>query len=259
MRPDRMAVPGRTAELEKARRPARPDDACGIRIEFGCSTALYPVVNSTEGDLMSAVKTTEASQSKKKAVAVTKTATTKKPAVSAKPAGKAPASSKTTGSRATAAVSIESAATKPVKAATASKAASTTSAKSAKAGKAVAATAPAKAPAVGNTAARRNTTAVAAGSEASKTRKATVTTKASNTKSEHSASSVKASGTTSTAKALARKKLVKKPPKASHEERQRWIATAAYHRAEQRGFVPGYEVQDWLEAEAEINALVGKD
>lgn len=30
------------------------------------------------------------------------------------------------------------------------------------------------------------------------------------------------------------------------------IATAAYYRAEQRGFAPGYELQDWLEAEREI-------
>lgn len=49
-----------------------------------------------------------------------------------------------------------------------------------------------------------------------------------------------------------------KPPSPSQEERQRWIATAAYHRAEKRGFVPGYEMQDWLDAEAEINALIGE-
>lgn len=54
------------------------------------------------------------------------------------------------------------------------------------------------------------------------------------------------------------RKLVKKPAAPSMEERQRWIATAAYHRAEKRGFAPGYEVQDWFDAEAEIAALVGK-
>jgi len=31
------------------------------------------------------------------------------------------------------------------------------------------------------------------------------------------------------------------------------IAEAAYHRAQRRGFAPGGEVQDWLEAEAEVN------
>jgi hypothetical protein len=32
------------------------------------------------------------------------------------------------------------------------------------------------------------------------------------------------------------------------------IAEAAYFKAQQRGFVPGYEVQDWLDAEREIDA-----
>ncbi|MDR3394841.1 MAG: DUF2934 domain-containing protein [Parasulfuritortus sp.] len=53
-------------------------------------------------------------------------------------------------------------------------------------------------------------------------------------------------------------KLVKKPAAPSEAERQQWIATAAYHRAEKRGFIPGYEAQDWLAAEAEINELIGK-
>jgi len=51
--------------------------------------------------------------------------------------------------------------------------------------------------------------------------------------------------------------LHEKPAAPSAEERQRWIATAAYHRAEKRGFAPGYAIQDWLDAEAEINALIG--
>jgi len=56
----------------------------------------------------------------------------------------------------------------------------------------------------------------------------------------------------------ASKRLVEKPAEPSREERQRWIATAAYHRAEKRGFAPGYEVQDWLDAEAEIDELIGR-
>ena len=35
-------------------------------------------------------------------------------------------------------------------------------------------------------------------------------------------------------------------------DRQRRIATAAYYRAEKRGFIGGNELQDWLNAEAEI-------
>ncbi len=37
------------------------------------------------------------------------------------------------------------------------------------------------------------------------------------------------------------------------EIRNRRIAEAAYYRAEARGFVDGYELEDWLEAEAEID------
>ena len=40
--------------------------------------------------------------------------------------------------------------------------------------------------------------------------------------------------------------------RSADEERQRLIAVAAYYRAERRGFVPGCEMDDWLEAEAEV-------
>lgn len=36
------------------------------------------------------------------------------------------------------------------------------------------------------------------------------------------------------------------------EERHQLIAQAAYYRAEQRNFAPGCELEDWLQAEAEI-------
>jgi Protein of unknown function (DUF2934) len=36
------------------------------------------------------------------------------------------------------------------------------------------------------------------------------------------------------------------------DERHRMIAEAAYHRAEKRGFTNGDPMQDWLEAEAQI-------
>lgn len=38
----------------------------------------------------------------------------------------------------------------------------------------------------------------------------------------------------------------------SLEERQRLIAEAAYYIAERRGFAAGCELDDWLQAEAEI-------
>jgi hypothetical protein len=40
------------------------------------------------------------------------------------------------------------------------------------------------------------------------------------------------------------------------EARRLMIAQAAYYRAEQRGFEPGHELEDWLEAEARIDLLI---
>jgi hypothetical protein len=36
------------------------------------------------------------------------------------------------------------------------------------------------------------------------------------------------------------------------------IEQAAYYRAEQRGFAPGAELQDWLAAELEIERALGE-
>lgn len=43
------------------------------------------------------------------------------------------------------------------------------------------------------------------------------------------------------------------------DERIAMIAENAYYRAQGRGFVPGYEVEDWLAAEREIDALLALD
>lgn len=40
-------------------------------------------------------------------------------------------------------------------------------------------------------------------------------------------------------------------------ERDGMIALAAYFRAERRGFLPGQELEDWLEAEKEIERRRG--
>jgi hypothetical protein len=40
------------------------------------------------------------------------------------------------------------------------------------------------------------------------------------------------------------------------EERYKMIATAAYFRAEQRGFATGHETEDWSASEAEIDAML---
>jgi hypothetical protein len=45
-------------------------------------------------------------------------------------------------------------------------------------------------------------------------------------------------------------------PQVTAQERQQWIATAAYFKAQRRGFAPGQETSDWFEAEAEVAALL---
>ena len=54
--------------------------------------------------------------------------------------------------------------------------------------------------------------------------------------------------------ASAKKSPAKKVPTVSPEHRYHMIATAAYFLAERRGFAGGYQMQDWIAAEAEIDA-----
>ena len=42
------------------------------------------------------------------------------------------------------------------------------------------------------------------------------------------------------------------------EERWRMIAVAAYHKAEKQGFASGHEMDNWLEAEREVDKLLGR-
>jgi len=173
---------------------------------------------------MSAEKPTATKQSAKKAVVVAETVKPKKTVTAS--SAKSTASEKTTAATASAkAVSKAPAASKATKAPTVPKATSTTSENTVSGKKATGTSAPAKAV-----------------SKAPIARKTATATPKDEVKK----------------KAPAAKNLIKKPSAPSHEERQRWIATAAYHRAENRGFAPGYEVQDWLDAEAEITELIGK-
>ena len=48
----------------------------------------------------------------------------------------------------------------------------------------------------------------------------------------------------------------KKPVPA--EQRRHYIEVAAYHIAERRGFAPGDTLQDWIQAEAEIDRLLAE-
>ena len=65
---------------------------------------------------------------------------------------------------------------------------------------------------------------------------------------------------TSTKKAVV-KKATKKPAGSSSlditgEERWKMIALAAYHKAEKRNFAHGNELQDWTEAEKEVDKIL---
>ena len=43
----------------------------------------------------------------------------------------------------------------------------------------------------------------------------------------------------------------------SPDEVRKLISEAAYYRAKQRGFAPGHEVEDWIQAEAEVMRRLG--
>jgi hypothetical protein len=48
------------------------------------------------------------------------------------------------------------------------------------------------------------------------------------------------------------------PTEPSETDRQQMIAERAYQLAEQRGFAPGAELEDWLAAEREVDARLGR-
>ena len=51
-------------------------------------------------------------------------------------------------------------------------------------------------------------------------------------------------------------KLSKSDTLKSNHDYHEMIAQAAYYKAEQRGFVPGFEQEDWLAAEYEIYSML---
>ena len=50
--------------------------------------------------------------------------------------------------------------------------------------------------------------------------------------------------------------MAKKTTVSGTEHVEALIAEAAYYKAEQRGFVPGYAMEDWLAAEREIRTAL---
>jgi len=45
----------------------------------------------------------------------------------------------------------------------------------------------------------------------------------------------------------------------SPDELRKLVSEAAYYRAKQRGFTPGHEMEDWIQAEAEVLGRIGAD
>lgn len=91
----------------------------------------------------------------------------------------------------------------------------------------------------------------------------TVTSKKSSAKSvvKSKPTDAKSTATKSTVKRQPAKSSKDAPSSAEQiavngEDRHNMIATAAYYRAERRGFNGGCETEDWLEAEAEIDSML---
>lgn len=58
--------------------------------------------------------------------------------------------------------------------------------------------------------------------------------------------------------ALGARARAKKPAAVSPDQRRNYIEVAAYYIAAGRGFAPGDPLQDWIQAEAEIDRLLGE-
>lgn len=58
------------------------------------------------------------------------------------------------------------------------------------------------------------------------------------------------------AAAKAARPRAKKPAPVPAEQRRNYVEVAAYHIAERRSFAPGNPLEDWVQAEAEIDRLI---
>ena len=67
-----------------------------------------------------------------------------------------------------------------------------------------------------------------------------------------------AKATPKKAAAGAARSRTKKPAAVSLEQRRCYVEVAAYHIAERRGFAPGNPLEDWVQAEAEIDRLLAE-
>lgn len=99
------------------------------------------------------------------------------------------------------------------------------------------------------------------GSKGGRTRKTAVKNPAGATAKASAAKTAGAAGEPAAKKAVAPRKKAGKPAQAkiaaTAPDRAELVRMAAYFRAERRGFAAGYEIEDWLAAEAEVAEKLG--
>lgn len=101
---------------------------------------------------------------------------------------------------------------------------------------------------------------MAISSKTTATKKSAGAAKASEKKAPKPAAAKPAAKPAAASKAPAPKKPAARAktarPEVSDEQRRHYVEVAAYFVAERHGFVPGRELSDWAEAEAEIDRLL---
>lgn len=109
--------------------------------------------------------------------------------------------------------------------------------------------------------ASRNTGSTQGTTQAETIRKTTKAVTKTSTTRKAAAAEGETGGTPAAKKPAARKKPAPVPGSGnavqlSPEERSRYVSEAAYFIAERRGFAAGSDVEDWLQAESEIDHML---
>ena len=82
--------------------------------------------------------------------------------------------------------------------------------------------------------------------------------KASRTSAAKPATATRAKTGATKATAPTKPATAKKPAAVAPEQRRNYVEVAAYYIAARRGFAPGDPLQDWIQAEAEVDRLLGE-
>jgi len=80
------------------------------------------------------------------------------------------------------------------------------------------------------------------------------------TRKEHSSRTrTKAGDAPATSRALLKIDAAVQLPWVTESQRREAVRVAAYYLAERRGFEPGHELEDWINAEAQLDATFGTE